>query len=290
MEQDPEVSGDGNSYTTEFRSYDPRLGRWKSLDPLMAKFAHSSPYVAFADNPIFFVDADGNEPTVANRIGLSAYIALVRTVRCMNCDFLSKMHKFYGGQSNTIVTHRSARSVGDSDVGRYLYSDRWGWIDMKHFFSAANLTDYLVFSGDFALEYGEDVERKQEKAGVPSGYDYEDLKSNLLGVYFEKYLEDFNSTRMSDEEEADLKDNYGGNWGAYALKKFLTEIGVVEDITVAPNYYDKNFPADHDAPSTWQTNKTYDPVHTDPDKNPRDHEIDLLILKRLQEFQDSQEK
>ena len=38
MELDNEVSGDGNSYTTEFRQYDPRLGRWKSLDPLMAKY------------------------------------------------------------------------------------------------------------------------------------------------------------------------------------------------------------------------------------------------------------
>ena len=46
MEQDNEVSGNGNSYTTEFRQYDPRLGRWKSLDPLMAKYPMMSPYVA----------------------------------------------------------------------------------------------------------------------------------------------------------------------------------------------------------------------------------------------------
>jgi len=37
MEKDDEVKGSGNSYTTEFRQYDPRLGRWMSLDPLMAK-------------------------------------------------------------------------------------------------------------------------------------------------------------------------------------------------------------------------------------------------------------
>jgi RHS repeat-associated protein len=59
MEHDPEVSGDGNSYTTEFRSYDPRLGRWKSLDPLMSKFPWQSPYVAFDNNPIFFNDPLG---------------------------------------------------------------------------------------------------------------------------------------------------------------------------------------------------------------------------------------
>ena len=62
MEHDGEVSGNGNSYTTEFRQYDPRLGRWKSLDPLMAKFPHSSPYVAFANNPVYFTDPYGLEP------------------------------------------------------------------------------------------------------------------------------------------------------------------------------------------------------------------------------------
>src|SRR5690554_6388138 len=59
MEHDMEVSGEGNSYTTEFRQYDPRLGRWKSLDPLMASFPWQSPYVAFDNIPIFYTDPLG---------------------------------------------------------------------------------------------------------------------------------------------------------------------------------------------------------------------------------------
>lgn len=59
METDNEVSGNGNSYTTEFRQYDPRLGRWKSLDPLMKQFPWQSPYAAFDNNPVFFVDPYG---------------------------------------------------------------------------------------------------------------------------------------------------------------------------------------------------------------------------------------
>lgn len=59
MELDNESKGNGNSYTTEFRQYDPRLGRWLSLDPLMAEFPWMSPYVAFDDNPIKFVDPKG---------------------------------------------------------------------------------------------------------------------------------------------------------------------------------------------------------------------------------------
>ena len=59
MEADNEVSGTGNSYTTEFRQYDPRLGYWKSLDPLMAKFPWQSPYCAMNNNPISLVDPTG---------------------------------------------------------------------------------------------------------------------------------------------------------------------------------------------------------------------------------------
>jgi RHS repeat-associated protein len=61
MELDNEVKGNGNSYTTEFRQYDPRLGRWMSLDPLMMKFPWMSPYVAFDNNPVLYVDPYGLE-------------------------------------------------------------------------------------------------------------------------------------------------------------------------------------------------------------------------------------
>ena len=59
MEKDPEMKGDGNSYTTEFRQYDPRLGRWLSLDPLMAQLEKWSPYVAFENNPVIYNDPLG---------------------------------------------------------------------------------------------------------------------------------------------------------------------------------------------------------------------------------------
>lgn len=60
MEADDEIKNiKGSSYTTEFRQYDPRVGRWMSLDPLMDQFPWMSPYVAFDNNPIYFVDPFG---------------------------------------------------------------------------------------------------------------------------------------------------------------------------------------------------------------------------------------
>ena len=58
MEKDGEIKGEGNSYTTEFRQYDPRLGRWLSIDPKAT--AWESPYVGLGNNPILYNDALGD--------------------------------------------------------------------------------------------------------------------------------------------------------------------------------------------------------------------------------------
>ncbi|HLW30441.1 MAG TPA: RHS repeat-associated core domain-containing protein, partial [Brumimicrobium sp.] len=59
MERDDMVKGAGNSYTTEFRQYDPRVGRWLSIDPLFKNFPWQSPYVAYDNNPIVNNDPKG---------------------------------------------------------------------------------------------------------------------------------------------------------------------------------------------------------------------------------------
>lgn len=59
MEMDKEVSGEGNLYTAQFWQYDSRLGRRWNLDPVIKE--HESPYAAFANNPISFIDPNGDD-------------------------------------------------------------------------------------------------------------------------------------------------------------------------------------------------------------------------------------
>jgi RHS repeat-associated protein len=68
QEKVDEIAGAGNSYTTEWRQYDPRLGRWLSPDPLVSKFPGWSPYVFAFDNPIWFNDPDGDAPPTIKQI------------------------------------------------------------------------------------------------------------------------------------------------------------------------------------------------------------------------------
>jgi RHS repeat-associated protein len=61
MEQDDNFKGKGNSITTEFRQYDPRVARWLSVDPKEEKYANLTTYNAFINNPIVFTDPKGDD-------------------------------------------------------------------------------------------------------------------------------------------------------------------------------------------------------------------------------------
>ena len=51
-----------NMQDHEARWYDPVLGRWMATDPLQEKYESVSSYCYTANNPIRFVDTDGNSP------------------------------------------------------------------------------------------------------------------------------------------------------------------------------------------------------------------------------------
>lgn len=59
-EKDDEIKGSGNSYDFGERMYDPRIGRFFNLDPDSRSF--ESPYAFGANNPIAYVDIDGEWP------------------------------------------------------------------------------------------------------------------------------------------------------------------------------------------------------------------------------------
>ena len=57
-EKDDELKGNGNSYTTEFRQLDTRIGRWLSIDPVIQPWQSS--YCSMDGNPISKNDILGN--------------------------------------------------------------------------------------------------------------------------------------------------------------------------------------------------------------------------------------
>lgn len=60
-EKDDEVKGSGAQYDYGFRIYDPRLGKFLSVDPLTKKYPELTPYQFASNRPIDGVDLDGKE-------------------------------------------------------------------------------------------------------------------------------------------------------------------------------------------------------------------------------------
>jgi len=62
MEHDQEVySSGGSSYDYGARMYNSRLGRWFSRDPLEDKYPDLSPYSSVSNNPIIYIDKNGED-------------------------------------------------------------------------------------------------------------------------------------------------------------------------------------------------------------------------------------
>jgi RHS repeat-associated protein len=60
-ENDNEVKGEGNQIDYGFRIYDPRVGRFLSVDPLMKEYPWYTPYQFSGNSPISNIDIDGRE-------------------------------------------------------------------------------------------------------------------------------------------------------------------------------------------------------------------------------------
>lgn len=65
-ESDAETYGSGNVYDYGFRIYNPRLGKFLSVDPLTSQYAFYSPYQFAGNDPVNFIDVDGLEKPVRN--------------------------------------------------------------------------------------------------------------------------------------------------------------------------------------------------------------------------------
>lgn len=73
-ENDNEVKGTGNQQDYGMRIYDPRLGRFLSVDPIAKDYPELTPYQFGSLNPIMNIDIDGLEGLPANRTAFVYYV------------------------------------------------------------------------------------------------------------------------------------------------------------------------------------------------------------------------
>lgn len=101
-ENDNEVKGNGNSVDFGARIYDPRLGRWLSLDPLQEKYPALSPYNFCANNPILFIDPDGREIFISYASKVDGK-SVIQRVQYKNGELYNSDGKKYTGSNVYLI-------------------------------------------------------------------------------------------------------------------------------------------------------------------------------------------
>ncbi|HXB13878.1 MAG TPA: RHS repeat-associated core domain-containing protein, partial [Bacteroidia bacterium] len=114
-----EIYGDGNAYDYGMRMYDPRLGRFLSIDPLEKKFAYYSPYMFAGNKPIIAVDVDGleeyivvNEHDVNNQISKTTITSITNADGQIVMD--NKLHPANVQNTKYLIINNSANGSKSS--------------------------------------------------------------------------------------------------------------------------------------------------------------------------------
>lgn len=109
-ENDNEVKGYGEQVDFGARIYDPRIGRWLSVDPLSAKYAMASPYAFALNNPVMFIDPDGKDVKPSKAFLESPFGTIYQNLYKNSSAYLKIIEKF--NKSKTIHLRLEYTSEG----------------------------------------------------------------------------------------------------------------------------------------------------------------------------------
>ena len=152
-EKDNEIKGESSQVDYGDRIYDPRLGRWLSKDPFMAKYPGISPYGFSLNNPISFSDKDGdsviititikqvgttqinlysssenkaNQELASEKETVPVYEVTVRNDNGCEATFYFTRDAFRGNSKTGEISEVTFDVVNDQDAFSGKIKDRWG--------------------------------------------------------------------------------------------------------------------------------------------------------------------
>jgi len=117
MERDDEVKGSGNSYDFGARIYDSRIGRWMSTDAYEAKFPSYSPYNFALNNPIYFIDPDGNEVVPTTKLKANSSLSSILALASENSVYKDVMKAFISNQNNIYIHLAQLKDANGNPTG-----------------------------------------------------------------------------------------------------------------------------------------------------------------------------
>lgn len=143
-ENDNEVKGEGAQQDYGMRIYDPRLGKFLSVDPIASNFPWNSPYSYAEGDPINYIDLDGLEKP--NETAQATIGTATRTSQSVITNQTTKqLPKLAVDQTGKLVTQEVAKKAGD----------HWLLRGVKVFSSKAVGLTFTFILSDAGLASGE---------------------------------------------------------------------------------------------------------------------------------------
>ena len=138
MEKDDEMHGaTGTSYDFGARLYDPRVGRWLSLDPDRGRYPSHSPYSFAINSPMWVMDPDGKRVFFFNKAEAEKAAA-----------DLNRLYAKQYGVSNALTTVTKDITIQSKNPA-YGFLDWIGIGDEPEFIEQKMAVTYVVTNPDF---------------------------------------------------------------------------------------------------------------------------------------------
>jgi RHS repeat-associated protein len=107
MLKDDELKGNSNSYDFGARMYDPRLGRWLSIDPHFSSYPALSPFIFAGNNPILMLDPDGGD-IIDFLTAMQDYNNKSLLIITQTPDFTNWLNQFSNGSKDDAINFGSS--------------------------------------------------------------------------------------------------------------------------------------------------------------------------------------
>ncbi len=154
--------------------FSPTLGRWIQNDPIEFEAGDPNLYRFVGNSPTNMTDPSGLAP---NQAGTTDPSHILKAIKA----------KMKQGKSKEEILREISDEHG-SNMDRYFYTKKYGWVDIRHFAKAAQLSlnwsrtvveteGFLLESVQWLSEWGDSYR---------SGFSPEDLPSNSAGTDFGK--------------------------------------------------------------------------------------------------------
>ncbi len=181
-ENDNEVKGTGNQQDYGFRVYDPRLGKFLSVDPLTKAYPMLTPYQFASNRPIDGIDIDGLEyysihiKEAADGTRTKLFTVNYTNVEQANMSNVSTAQGFGPrGEGVSYVVHKyddNGKQVGSETIMlKNSYGVYQGSDNPKKFWEPPNADD--VYADDYSLPAIDETDENARK---------HDLNYDKLGV------------------------------------------------------------------------------------------------------------